>query len=58
MIYLYLKIVNVAYFCKNFYNEQRAKNLTLQLSIEDIDEAYEVVSNLDGFNIKYEPIKI
>jgi hypothetical protein len=50
--------MNVAYFCKNFYNEQRAKNLTLQLSIEDINEAYEVVSNLDGFNIKYEPIKI
>ena len=41
-----------------FYNEQRAKNLILQLSVEDIDEAYEIMSNLDGFNMKYEPIKI
>ena len=28
-----------------------------QLSVLDINEAFEVISNLDGFNIKYEAIK-
>ena len=50
--------MNVASFCKNFHNEQLAKNLMLQLSVIDIDEAYEIISNLDDFNIKYEPIKL
>lgn len=47
-----------SFFLQHFYNEQLAKNLMLQLSVLDIDEAYEIISNLDRFNIKYEPIKI
>lgn len=47
-----------AFFLQNFYEEQFANNLMLQLSVLDIDEAYEIISNLDDFDIKYEPIKM
>lgn len=46
------------FFLQNFYNEQFANNLMFQLSVLDIDEAYEIISNLDNFDIKYEPINI
>jgi predicted enzyme related to lactoylglutathione lyase len=47
-----------SFFLQNFYNEQFATNLMFQLSVLDIDEAYKIISNLEGFNIKHEPIKI
>lgn len=47
-----------SFFLQNFYNKQLAKNLMFQLSVTDIHEAYAIVSNLEGFNIKYEPMKI
>jgi predicted enzyme related to lactoylglutathione lyase len=46
------------FFLQNYYNEQFAQNLMFQLSVLDINEAYEIISNLNGFDIKYEPIKL
>ena len=46
-----------SFFLQNFYNEELAKNLMFQLSVLDINDALETISNLDGFDIKYEPIK-
>ena len=46
-----------AFFLQNYYNEQFAENLMLQLSVVNINDAYEVISNLIGFDIKCEPIK-
>jgi hypothetical protein len=45
------------FFLQRFYNEEFAKNLMFQLSVIDINEAFQVVSNLNGFDIKFEPIK-
>jgi len=46
-----------SFFLQSFYNEDLAKNLMFQLSVFDINEAYEVISKLDGFDIKFEGIK-
>nr|WP_041420267.1 VOC family protein [Shewanella violacea] len=46
-----------SFFLQKFYNEDLAKNLMLQLSVVDINDAFETISNLDGFDIKYQPIK-
>jgi hypothetical protein len=46
------------FFLRDFYNEDLANNLMFQLSVLDINEAFEIISNLKGFDIKYEPIKI
>ena len=46
------------FFLQRFYNEELAKNLMFQLSVLNINEAFEIVSNLNGFDIKFEPIKI
>ena len=45
------------FFLQRFYNEELAKNLMFQLSVLDINKAFEVISSIDGFDIKYEPIK-
>lgn len=45
------------FFLQNFYNEDLAKNIMFQLIVADIDEAFDVISNIKGFKIKYEPIK-
>lgn len=46
-----------SFFLQRFYNEELSKNLMLQLSVLDINEAFEVISKLDGFDIRYEAIK-
>lgn len=46
------------FYLQRFYNEELAKNLMFQLSVLDINEAFDVISNLGNFDIKYEPIKI
>lgn len=46
-----------AFFLQRFYNEQLAKNLMIQLSVIDINDALKVISGLESFGIKYEPIK-
>ena len=45
------------FFLQNFYNEDLANNLMLQLSVPNIDDAFAVISSIEGFPIKYEPIK-
>jgi len=45
------------FFLSNYYNEGLATNLMLQLSVLDIDEAFTTISNLSGFDMKYDPIK-
>lgn len=46
------------FFLQNFYNEGLANNLMCQLSVLDINEAFDIISSLDKFDIKYDPIKI
>ena len=45
------------FFLQRFYNEEFASNLMLQLLVKNINEAFELISNIKGFNIKFEPIK-
>ncbi len=45
------------FFLQNYYNQQFAENLMFQLSVLDIEEAYQVISRLEGFDIRFEPIK-
>ena len=44
------------FFLQRFYNEEFAKNLMFQLIVDDIEVAYELISNIKGFDIKYDPI--
>jgi hypothetical protein len=45
------------FFLQRFYNEELANNLVLQLSVIDINEAYKTITELKGFEIKFEPIR-
>lgn len=45
------------FFLQRFYNEELANNLVLQLSVLDINEAYDKISGLQGFEFKYNPIQ-
>jgi hypothetical protein len=45
------------FFLQNYYNKQFAENLMFQLSVLDIQEAYQTISSLKGFDIRFEPIK-
>ena len=45
------------FFLQRFYNEEFAKNLMLQLSVLDIEQVYKNIATLDGYDIKYQPIK-
>ena len=45
------------FFLQRFFNEEFANNLMMQISVPDIQEAFNVISNIKGFNIRYEPIK-
>lgn len=47
-----------AFFLQRFYNEQLAHNFMLQLSVPDIDIAYEKISNLKDFHITYQPVVV
>jgi hypothetical protein len=38
-------------------NNEPVQPLMLQLSVTDINEAFNVISKLEGFNSRYEPIK-
>ena len=48
---------NCTFFLQRFYNNELANNLMLQLAVKDIQEAFELISSIKGFNIKFEPIK-
>ena len=45
------------FFLQRYFNEAFAKNLMLQLIVADIEEAFTLISSIQGFDIKYEPIK-
>ena len=45
------------FFLQKYYNEELAKNLMFQLIVPNIDAAFKVISNIEGFDIRYEPIK-
>lgn len=45
------------FFLQRFYNKELANNLVLQLSVLDINEAYEKIASLKGFEFKYDPIQ-
>lgn len=45
------------FFLSRFYNQELATNLMMQLSVHDIDEAYEHISSIQGFDIKFTQIK-
>jgi len=45
------------FFLQRFYNHDLANNLVLQLSVLDINEAYERIASLEGFDFKYNPIQ-
>lgn len=45
------------FFLQRFYNKELADNFMLQISVVDINEAYETIANLHGFNCKFDPIK-
>lgn len=46
-----------SFYLQRFFNEEFAKNLMLQLSVPDIGKALEVISKIEGFKIKYNPVK-
>jgi catechol 2,3-dioxygenase-like lactoylglutathione lyase family enzyme len=45
------------FFLQRYYNEEFANNLMLQLIVSDIDEAFAVISGIQGINVRFEPIK-
>lgn len=47
---------NCFFFLQRFYNQEFAENLMMQLSVLDIEEAFERVTKLEGFDINFEPI--
>ena len=46
-----------SFFLQRFYNAELANNLMLQLIVLDINDVFNQISNIKGFDIRYEPIK-
>lgn len=46
-----------SFFLQRFYHAEFANNLMLQLSVIDINQAFALFSTLEGFAIKFQPIK-
>ncbi|MFT2090950.1 lactoylglutathione lyase [Paraglaciecola sp. 2405UD69-4] len=45
-----------SFFLQNFYNVELATNLMFQLIVLDINQAFDLVSNIQNINVKFEPI--
>lgn len=45
------------FFLQRYYNKDFADNLMLQLVVSDINDAYTAISQLRGYNFRFEPIK-
>lgn len=45
------------FFLQRFYNHDLANNLVLQMSVIDINEAYEHIASIEGFEFNYKPIQ-
>ena len=48
---------NSTFFLQRYSNQELAENLMFQLIASDIEEAFSIISGIEGFDIKYEPIK-
>lgn len=48
---------DTTFFLQRYYNKEFAENLMLQLIVENIEAAYKVVSGIEGYDIRYSPIK-
>lgn len=46
-----------SFFLQRFYNKDLAENLMLQLSVIDIQDVYNDIKKLNGFDVKFEGIK-
>lgn len=46
-----------SFFLQRFYNEELAKNLMLQLSVQNIEQAQESIGNIKEFTVKQSPIQ-
>lgn len=46
-----------SFFLQNFYNEELASNLMIQLVVADIDKTFTKLKSMDKFKVKYEPPK-
>lgn len=46
-----------SFFLQRFYNQELAVNLMLQISVLDFEQAWQDISKLSGFEIRFEPIK-
>ena len=44
------------FFLSRFYNQELANNLMMQLSVVDINEAYEHIKSIQGFDFKFSDI--
>ncbi|MET1254283.1 hypothetical protein [Aliikangiella maris] len=47
-----------SFLLHNHYHEGLAKNLNIQLSVLNIDEVYQKLQSLCGFNIRFKPPKV
>ena len=45
------------FFLQRFYHKEFAENLMLQISVLDINQAWDTISQLKEFDIRFEPIK-
>ena len=45
------------FFLQRYYSKEFAENLMLQLVVENIEAAYNVVSGIEGYDVRYSPIK-
>lgn len=48
---------NSTFFLQNYFNQEFAENLMMQLIVTDIEEAFNTISGLEIENIRYEPIR-
>jgi hypothetical protein len=48
---------STTFFLQRYFNKTFAENLMFQLIVTDIDEAYSCISNIRGFDFRFEPIK-
>ena len=51
------QIGGCTFFLQNYYNQQLAENLMMQLIVADIDEAFKTIAKIKCAGIRYEPIK-
>lgn len=48
---------NSTFFLQRYYNKDFADNLMLQLIVSNIDDAYAAISQIRGYDFRFDPIK-